>query len=134
MRAGLRTGILEQRLERSPVAPIHLRSDIPQHVSDYVLQMLSLNANDRPQGFSTIADTVNSFIKEEPVTVPEKDVSEIQEPQTTKRSGRVWLAVVLIIVVALSTLLLFASESKRKTSPEGRSFFENFQNSESFHL
>ncbi|NQZ56226.1 MAG: serine/threonine protein kinase [Lentisphaeraceae bacterium] len=98
--------ILTQRLERSPVGPIHLRGDIPQDVSDYVLQMMSLDMNDRPQDFLSVAQKVSSFIVHDSEVLDEAAAVPLTVPAIAKDRTKTWLIFTIIAIVILLAILL----------------------------
>jgi predicted RNA-binding Zn-ribbon protein involved in translation (DUF1610 family) len=63
--------ILKQRLERKPVAPYKVRSEVPQDVSDYIVKMMSDEPSERPSSFAEVSKQIEKFSAAEPSTKKE---------------------------------------------------------------
>lgn len=54
--------VIKQRLERKPVAPNKVRSEIPEEVSEYIMEMMSDDHSDRPSSFAEVLKKIESFL------------------------------------------------------------------------
>ena len=55
--------IINERVERDPIAPNIVRKEIPKNVSDYIMKMMSRSKTGRPDSFKDIEKKTDEFLK-----------------------------------------------------------------------